>query len=146
MLTREAGSKIELWTRGTSPRFQAWSCHWHAANLRCSVVLDSLWPMDVAYQAPLSKGFPRWQYWSGLSFLLQGIFPTQGLNPCLWHLQHWLVDSSPTAQAGKPQHAARFGQVTQPPGAMSLYFETLTVLYLMELTSSKMCDSKRSMG
>ena len=29
----------------------------------------------------------------GCHFLLQGIFPTQGLNPHLWHLQHWEVDS-----------------------------------------------------
>ena len=51
-----------------------------------------------------------------------------------------------TAPPGKPQHTARFGQVTQPLGAMSQYIETLTVLYLMELTSSKMFNSERSMG
>ena len=37
----------------------------------------------LALQAPLSMGFSRQQYWSGLHFLLQGIFPTQGSNPCL---------------------------------------------------------------
>ena len=51
-----------------------------------------------------------------------------------------------TAPPGKPQHTARFGQVTQPLGAMSQYIEILTVLYLMELTSSKMFNSERSMG
>ena len=39
----------------------------------------------VAYQAPPSMGFSRQEYWSGLPFLLQGIFPTQGLNPGLPH-------------------------------------------------------------
>ena len=34
----------------------------------------------VAYQAPLSMGFSRQKYWSGLPFP-QGIFPTQGLSP-----------------------------------------------------------------
>ena len=29
--------------------------------------------------------FSRQEYWSGLPFLLQGIFPTQGLNPGLPH-------------------------------------------------------------
>ena len=40
-------------------------------------------PWTVAYQAPLSMGFSRQEYWSGL--LLQEIFPTQGSNPGLPH-------------------------------------------------------------
>ena len=34
-------------------------------------------------------------------FLLQGIFPTQGLNPCL---QHWQVDSLPLVPPGKTKN------------------------------------------
>ena len=34
-------------------------------------------------QAPLSMGFSRQEYWSGEPFPLQGISPTQGLNPHL---------------------------------------------------------------
>ena len=30
----------------------------------------------------------------GFYFLLQGIFPTQGLKPCLLYLLHWQADSS----------------------------------------------------
>ena len=49
-------------------------------------------PWTVAFQAPLSMGFPRQEYWSGLAFL-QGIFSTQGLNPsllyCRWILYCW---------------------------------------------------------
>ena len=37
----------------------------------------------VACQAPLSMGCSRQEYWSGCHALLQGIFPTQGSNPCL---------------------------------------------------------------
>ena len=39
----------------------------------------------VAYQAPPSMGFSRQEYWSGLPFPSQGIFPTQGSNPGLPH-------------------------------------------------------------
>ena len=50
-----------------------------------------LW--NVARQAPLSMGFSRQEYWSGLHVLLQGIFPTQGLNPgvlnCRQIPYHW---------------------------------------------------------
>ena len=35
-------------------------------------------------------------------FLLQGVFPTQGLNPCLLRLLHWPVGSLPPAPPGKP--------------------------------------------
>ena len=39
----------------------------------------------VACQAPLFMGFPRQEYWSGLLFFLQGIFPIQGWNLGLLH-------------------------------------------------------------
>ena len=38
----------------------------------------TLW--TTAPQALLSMGFPRQEYWTGLHFLLQGIFPTQRSN------------------------------------------------------------------
>ena len=38
-------------------------------------------PQTVAHQAPLSSGFPRLEYWSGLPFPTPGIFLTQGSNP-----------------------------------------------------------------
>ena len=47
----------------------------------------------IAHQAPLSMGFSRQEYWSGLLFPLQGIFLTQGSNLCLLHLLHWQVNS-----------------------------------------------------
>ena len=42
----------------------------------------------VAHQAPLSMKFSRQEHWSGMHALLQGIPPTQGLNPCLLRLVH----------------------------------------------------------
>ena len=47
----------------------------------------TLW--TVAHQAPPSMGFPRQKYWS-CHFLLQGIFPTQGLNLGLLHCRRTL--------------------------------------------------------
>ena len=51
-------------------------------------------PWTVACQAPLSMGFSRQEYWSGLLCPppgLQGIFPTQGSNPHFLCLLHWQV-------------------------------------------------------
>ena len=38
-------------------------------------------PWTVAYQAPLSMGFPRQEYWSGLPFPPPGNFPDPGIKP-----------------------------------------------------------------
>ena len=56
-------------------------------------------PWTVACQAPLSLGFPRQEYWSGLLFCLQEIFPIQGSNLCLLH---WQVDFLIAESPGKP--------------------------------------------
>ena len=47
----------------------------------------------VSRQAPLSLGFSRQEYWSGLPGPPQGIVLTQGLNPGLLCLLHWQADS-----------------------------------------------------
>ena len=47
-------------------------------SLSCVCLFLTSW--TVACQAPPSMEFSRQEYWSGYS-LLQGIFPTQGLNP-----------------------------------------------------------------
>ena len=47
-------------------------------------------PWTVAYQAPLSMGFSRQGYWSGLPFPSPGIFPTQGSNSGVLHCRQTL--------------------------------------------------------
>ena len=42
----------------------------------------------TSHQVPLSRGFPRQEYWSGFHLLLQRIFLTQGPNPRLLRLLH----------------------------------------------------------
>ena len=38
-------------------------------------------PWTVAYQAPLSMGFSRQEYWSGLPFPSPGDLPDPGIKP-----------------------------------------------------------------
>ena len=38
-------------------------------------------PWTAAYQAPLSMGFSRQEYWSGLPFPSPGDFPKPGIEP-----------------------------------------------------------------
>ena len=55
-------------------------------------------PWTVASQASLSIGFPRQEYWSGLSFLSPRDLPDPGIKPMSPALQ---VDSLPTEPPGK---------------------------------------------
>ena len=70
-----------------------------------SVVSDSVTLWTVARQAPLSMGFSREEYWSGMQFPSLGVFPAQGSNLHLWHSLKRQVDSSPLCHLGRPARA-----------------------------------------
>ena len=62
----------------------------------CSVLPDSLWPYGLKPTRLLCPwGSPSKNTGVSCHFLLQGIFPTQGLNPCLLCLLQWQADSLP---------------------------------------------------
>ena len=67
---------------------QSLSCVWLFAT-----------PGTVACQAPLSMGFSRQEYWTGLPFPLPGDLPTPRIAPRSPALQ---VDSLPSEPPGKP--------------------------------------------
>ena len=58
-------------------------------------------PWTVATQAPLSMGFSRQEYWSGLLHPPSGDLPDPGSNPRLLYLLHWQPGSLLLAQSGK---------------------------------------------
>ena len=51
--------------------------------------------MDRSCQVSLSMELSRQEHWSEFHFLVQRIFPTQGLNLHLLRLLHWQVGSLP---------------------------------------------------
>ena len=69
------------------PKFDSWSGNWipHAASKSWKWKgSHSVWlfetPWTVAYQAPLSMGFSRQEYWSGLPFPSPGDLPNPGIE------------------------------------------------------------------
>ena len=48
-------------------------------------------PWTVAWQAPLSMGFPRQEYWSGLPFRPSGDLPDPGIKPASPALQAFTI-------------------------------------------------------
>ena len=57
-------------------------------------------PRTVAHQDPVSMGFPRQEYWSGLPFLSPGDLPDPGIEP---ESPALLADSLPPEPPGKPR-------------------------------------------
>ena len=66
--------------------------------LSCLVVTLWLWPTRFLYP----WDFPGRNFGVGCHLLLQRIFPTQGSNPCLFHLLHWQASTSPLCHLWSP--------------------------------------------
>ena len=85
----------------------------------------TLW--TVACQAPLSIGFSRREYWSGLPFPPPGDLLTQGLNLHLLCLLCCQADSLPLLPPKKPLSSFKFLQslLSSPGIAVTLVFQLL---------------------
>ena len=65
------------------------------------VMSNSLWPYGLACQAPLSFGFSRQEFCSGLPCLRQGIFPMRGSNLPFLRLLYRQAGCLPLVPPGK---------------------------------------------
>ena len=77
-------------------------------------------PWTVARQAPLSIGFSRQEYGTGLPCPLPGDLPNTGMEPHLLCLLHWQVGSLPLVPPGKPCRVIQISGI----------FRSLSPLYL----------------
>ena len=70
-------------------------------------VLSRVWffvtPWTVTFQVLCPWNSPGKNIGASCHFLLQGIFPTQGLNPCLLCLLNWQADSLPLRHLESPE-------------------------------------------
>ena len=98
-------------------------------------------PWTVAHQAPLSMGFSRQEYCSGLPLPSPGNFLTQGLNLLLLCLLHWQAGSLPLAP---PMHGdiPRIHVYTDRGGSCDLMRSKLPVLMLSS-SCSEVTDLRR---
>ena len=105
-------------------------------------------PWTVAHQAPLSVGFSRQEYWSGLPYPPPEDLPNQGPNPCLLRLLRWQAGSLPLAPPGKPQclgtrKAHLFLMLRVPHGSTEALLYPVTRGKLKRgLTQSELCSLK----
>ena len=76
----------------------------------------------VAYQAPLSMGFSRWEYWSGLPFPSPGDLPNPGLEPRSFALAGRFFTDWAMREAQPPGNSHRFtvSKFVRSPGTTEL--------------------------
>ena len=74
----------------------------HVSVQSCLTLCD---PEDCSHWAPLTLGFSRQEYWSGLSFPSPGDLPDPGIEPRSPALQ---ADSLPTELQWKPQNLEEY--------------------------------------
>ena len=87
------GSTNNTCWRGHGGEGTVWHCWWEWKLLQplwrtvCAMLsqFSHVWlcatPWTAAFQAPLSMGFSRQEYWSGLPFPLPGDLPHPGIEP-----------------------------------------------------------------
>ena len=74
----------------------------HTQSVSCVQLFAT--PRTVANQAPLSMGFPRQEYWSGLPFPTPVDLPDPRIEPTSPVSPAWQADSFTTEPPGKPIH------------------------------------------
>ena len=77
----------------------------------------TLWPLGLAWQAPLPMEFPRQEYWSGLPFPSPGDLPNPGIQPVS---PAWQADSLPLRHLNFPE--AQTSRAENEFGFNLLYF------------------------
>ena len=79
----------------------------------CPTLFDPIW--TVAHQAPLSMGFSRQEYWSGLPCLPPGDLPDPGIKPGSPALQAECLPPEPPGKASVGRKL-KMQRVQSPPG------------------------------
>ena len=100
---------------------RAWTTNW-PSNSACVCAHWCLTLCDLMNSSPPGSS-AHWILQAntgvGCHFLLQGIFPTQGLNPCFLCLLHWQVDSLPLAPPGNPLIQSREQKISYPSASVT---------------------------
>ena len=101
----------------------------HAKSLQSCPTLCN--PMDCSLpDSSVHADSPGKNTGVGCHALLQGIFPSQGLNPSPLHLLHWQVDSLPAEPPEKPiQEAGRcYLAPTENPNKAQVLYDSLVLI------------------
>ena len=108
------------------PKLTYLSCTWinscactHGKSLQwCLTLCD---PMECGLPGSSVHGISQARILEWVAMpLLQGIFPTQGLSPCLLCLLHWQAGSLPLVPPGKPRKNSYRVKISNTHKSMNL--------------------------
>ena len=113
--------------------------HFYSSSCMCTQLLSlvrllvTLW--TVAHQAPLSMGFSRQEYWSGLFFPSPWDLPSPGVEHTSLNLLHWPTDSLPLHHLeslySSPYSAFwKFSLILSSPWSLSVWEHTPLLLFV----------------
>ena len=98
-------------------------------------------PWALVNQAPLSRGFPKQDTGVGCHFLLQGIFPFQGLNPDVLHCRQILYCLS---HQGSPKFIKRrYYYLPSKRGTLKSEFSLRATYLFVKLNMSRKTSDRR---
>ena len=81
-----------------------------------SVMSDSVTPLSVVFQAPLSMGLSRKEYWNGLPCLSPGDLPNPGIKPGSLALQTDSLSLGLPAGSDGKESTCNVGDLASIPG------------------------------
>ena len=84
--------------------YHNYSCVIHVCSVS-TLHLLFVTPWTAAHHTPLSMGFSRQEYWSGLPFPPPGDFPCSGTETVSSMSPAWQADSLPLSQWGHPKYS-----------------------------------------
>ena len=103
-------SVVQLFTLNLLTSFKSIDMLTGLLSLSCSVISNSfVTPCILAHQAPLSMGFPKQVYWSGLPFPSPGDLPDPGIEPIS---PTWQANFLPLNHQGSPLTGYSFSNST----------------------------------
>ena len=103
-------SIVQLFTLNFLTSFKSVDMLTGLLSLSCSVISNSfVTPCILAHQAPLSMGFPKQVYWSGLPFPAPGDLPDPGIEPIS---PTWQATFLPLNHKGNPLTGYSFSNST----------------------------------
>ena len=101
---------------------------------------ETLW--NAACQAPLSTGFSRQEYWSGLPYLSPGDLPNPGIKPTSLTspalVGRFLSQNSDLYTFSRKHESSKAAKKTRPPpedqhstSLISIFLHTITYLFIL---------------
>ena len=93
---------------------------------------DTLW--TVACQAPLTVGFPRQEYWNGLTSPSPGDLPDPGIELSSLRSPALQAGSLPLAPPGKPKKSTRYFNKTDLTESQGTHACLLTMSFINYMT------------